>query len=153
MGIDAIHHMSIIYLSTPETFMFQEDIIGHNKFRKADLMTVQKIVIPARTCIPVPLGTASGRRYTPMAAGLKSIKTVANPDCPDLFSQPCLVVPNHLGDVTVLQQNCGDIDMKIARCTAIEFIENLQNDPFKEKHGIYNFLQKHHDIFSLDKVR
>ena len=36
MGIDAILHMSITYLSTSESFLFQEDIIGENKFRKAD---------------------------------------------------------------------------------------------------------------------
>lgn len=42
MGIDAIHHMGITYLTMSETFMFQDDIVGQNKFRKADLMTVQK---------------------------------------------------------------------------------------------------------------
>jgi hypothetical protein len=42
VGIGAIHHMSIIYFSTSESFMFQEDILGEKKFRKADLMTVQK---------------------------------------------------------------------------------------------------------------
>jgi hypothetical protein len=36
MGIDAIHHMSTTYLSTSESFLFQEDIVGQNKFRKAD---------------------------------------------------------------------------------------------------------------------
>ena len=71
MGIDAIHAMGITYLTSSGTFMFQQDIIGENKFRKADLMTVQKIVIPARTSVPVRLGTASGKRQTPMAAGLK----------------------------------------------------------------------------------
>jgi hypothetical protein len=47
MGIDPIHHMNISYLSTSETFLFQEDIIGANKFRKADLMIIQKLIIPA----------------------------------------------------------------------------------------------------------
>jgi hypothetical protein len=120
MVIDVIHHMSITYLSTSESFMFQEDIIGENKSRKADLMTVQKLMIPARTCTPVRLGTASGRRHTPMAAGIKSVTTVGNPDYPALFSQPGLVVPNHQGDV----------DIKIPRCTATAFLENLQNYTF-----------------------
>ncbi len=62
IGIDAIHHMGITYLSTSETFLFQEDIIGENKFRKADLMKVQKTITPART---VRLGTASGQRHMP----------------------------------------------------------------------------------------
>jgi hypothetical protein len=60
IGSDAIHHMGITYLGTSETFLLQEDIIGENKFRKADLMTVQKTIIPARTSVPVRLGTASG---------------------------------------------------------------------------------------------
>jgi hypothetical protein len=68
MGIDAIHHMSITYLSRSEFFVFQEDIIGENKFIKVVLMTVQKTLIPARTSVPVRLGTASGKRHMPMAA-------------------------------------------------------------------------------------
>jgi hypothetical protein len=96
--IDAIHHMSITYLS----FMFIEDIIGENKFRKADLMTAQGITIPARTCVPVRLGTASEQRFTLMAAEIKSVTTVDNPDYPALFSQPGLVVPNYEGDFTIL---------------------------------------------------
>ena len=82
MGIDAIHHMSITYLSMSESFLFQEDIIGENKFRKADLMTVATTFIPARTSVPVRLGTAIGRRHTPMAAGIQSVTTVGNPDFP-----------------------------------------------------------------------
>ncbi len=62
MGIDAIHQKIVTYLSMSETFLFQEDIIGENKFRKADLMIVQQLTIPANTCVPVSLGTASGRR-------------------------------------------------------------------------------------------
>jgi hypothetical protein len=85
MGIDAIDNMSITNLSMSQTFMFQEDIVGEAKFRKADLITVQKITIPARTCVPVRLGMASGRRHTPMAAGLKSVTTICNPDYPALF--------------------------------------------------------------------
>jgi hypothetical protein len=85
--------------------LFQEDIIGENKFRKADLMTVTKTFIPARTSVPVRLGTAIGRRHTPMAAGIQSVTTIGNPDFPALFSQPGLVEPNHQGDVTLLLQN------------------------------------------------
>ena len=136
LGIDGIHNLGITYLSMSQTFMFQDEIIGEAKFRKADLMTVQKINIPARTCVPVRLGTASGRRHTPMAAGLKSVTTIGNPDYPALFAQPGLVVPNHQGDVTLLLQNCGDVDMEIPRCTAIGYLENLQNKSFNEIYAI-----------------
>ncbi len=63
-----------------ESFMFQEEIIGETKFRKADLMTVQKLMIPARTCVPVRLGNASGLRHTSMTAGIKSVTKVENHD-------------------------------------------------------------------------
>ncbi len=49
-----------------------------------------------------------------------------------LLSQPCLVIPNHQGDVTLWLQNCGDEEMEIPRCTAIGFLENLANDTFNE---------------------
>jgi hypothetical protein len=72
MGIDAIHHVSIkTYLSMYESFMFQEDIIRQNKFRKA------------RTCVPVQLGTASLRRLTPMAAEI--FHNCGNPYYPALL--------------------------------------------------------------------
>jgi hypothetical protein len=132
LGIDGIHNLGITYLSMSQTFMFQEDIIGEAKFKKADLMTVQKTNIPARTCVPVRLGMASGRRHTPMAAGLKSVTTIGIPDYPALFAQPGLVVPNHQGDVTVLLQNCGDVEIEIPRCTAIGYLENLQNKSSNE---------------------
>jgi hypothetical protein len=67
-----------------------------------------------------------------MAAGIQSITTVGNPDYPALFSQPGLVVPNQKGDVTILMQKCSDVDMEIPKCTAIGFLENLQNETFKE---------------------
>jgi hypothetical protein len=94
MEIDAIHHLSITYLSTLKSLMFQEDIIKQNKFRKADLMTVQKMAILVRTCVQVRLGTASGRSHKPTAVGFKSLTIVENPDYPALFSQLGLVVPN-----------------------------------------------------------
>jgi hypothetical protein len=115
LGIDGINNLGITYLSISQTFMFQEDIISEAKFRKADLVTVKKTIIPARTCVPVRLGTAIGRRHTPMAAGLKSVTTIGNPNYPALFSQPGLVIPNHQGDVTILLQNCGDVHMEIPR--------------------------------------
>ena len=130
LGIDAIHNLGITYLSMSESFMFQEDIINEAKFRKADLVTVQKTLIPARTGVPVRLGMASGRRHTPMAAGIKSVTTIGNPDYPALFSQPGLVIPNHQGDVTIKLQNCGYVDMEIPRCTTIGYLENLQNNAF-----------------------
>ena len=92
-------------------------------------------MLPARTSVPVRLGTASGQRYTPMVAGIKSVTTVGNPDYPALFSQPGLVVPYQRGDITILLQNCSDADMEIPRCTAIGFLENLQNGTFKEIHA------------------
>jgi hypothetical protein len=94
-------------------------------------MTVQKITIPARTCESVRLGTASGLRDTHMATGIKSVTTVGNPDSA-FFLKPRLVVPNHQGDVTIHLQNCSDVNIKIPRCIAIGFLENLQNDTFKE---------------------
>jgi hypothetical protein len=140
MGIDAIHHMSITYLSMSESLLFQEDIIGENKFK---LMTVKTTLIPARTSVPVRLGTAIGRRHTPMAAGIQSVTTVRNPDFPALFSQPGLVEPNHQGDITLLLQNCSGVDVEIPRCTAIGFLENLQNDTFKQIQAIdHNQLEK-----------
>jgi hypothetical protein len=62
MGIDAIHHMIITYLSMSETFLFQEDIIGQHEFRKADLMIVHKITITERTLVPGKKAYANGSR-------------------------------------------------------------------------------------------
>jgi hypothetical protein len=64
-----------------------------------------------------------------MAARIKSVITVGNPA---LFSQPGLVIPNHQGDVNLLLQNCSEVDMEIPRCTANEFLENLQNYTLKQ---------------------
>jgi hypothetical protein len=55
----------------------------------------------------------------PMAAGIKSVTTVGNPDYPALFSQPGLAIPNHQGDVTILLQIVVMLTMEIPRCTAI----------------------------------
>ena len=74
-------------------------------------MTVAVTKIPAMTTVPVRLGTAIGRRHTAMAAGFKSVSTIANPDFPQLFPHPGLVVPDHQGDVTIMLQNCGTTDM------------------------------------------
>ncbi len=71
-----------------------------------------------------------------MAAGIQSVTTVGNPDFPALFSQPGLVEPNHQGDVTLILQNCSDVDIEIPRCTAIGFLKNLQNDNFKQIQAI-----------------
>jgi hypothetical protein len=99
-------------------------------------MTIQKTLFHARTIVPVRLGTANGRRHTPMAAGIKSATTVGSPEYLALFSKPGLVVTNHQGDVNVILQNCGDIDMEIPRFTAIGFLENLQNDTFKDIYDV-----------------
>jgi hypothetical protein len=53
-----------------------------------------------------------------MAAGIKSVATVKNPDYPALFSQPGSVVPNQQDDIIILLQNYSDVDMGIPRCTA-----------------------------------
>jgi hypothetical protein len=74
-----------------------------------------------------------------VAAGIKSITTVGNPDYPALFLQPRLVVPNIQGDFTILLQNCSDVDKEFPRCTTIGVLENLQNDTFKE---IYEVVEK-----------
>jgi hypothetical protein len=106
-------------------------------------MAVKMTFIPARTSVPVRLGTAIGRRHMPMAAGIQSVTTIGNPDFPALFSQPGLVEPNHQGDVTLLLQNCSDVDIEIPRCTAIGFLENLQNETFKQIQAIdQNQLEK-----------
>jgi hypothetical protein len=44
----------------------------------------------------------------------------------------CLAVPNHQGDITILLQNCVGVDMEVPRCTAIRYLEKLQNNTFKE---------------------
>ena len=67
-----------------------------------------------------------------MAAAFKSVTTVGNNDVLGLLSQPVLVVPNHKGDVTILLQNCTDVDMEFPKCTVIGYIENLDNDEFNE---------------------
>jgi hypothetical protein len=78
-----------------------------------------------------------------MAAGIQSVPTVGNPDFPALFLQPGLVVPNYQGDVTLLLQNCSDVDIEIPRWTAIGFLENLQNETFKQIQAIdQNQLEK-----------
>jgi hypothetical protein len=82
-------------------------------------MIVQEMMITARICIQVRLGTAGGQRHMPMAAEIKSVTIVGNPDCPALLSQPGLVLPNHQGDVTIFLQNCCDVNMEIQRCTTI----------------------------------
>ncbi len=71
-----------------------------------------------------------------MAARLKSVTTIGNTDYPALFSQPGLAVPNYQGDITILLQNCGDVDIEIPRCTAIGYLENLQNKSFNEIYAV-----------------
>ena len=78
------------------------------------------------------LGTAIGRRHKPMVAGFKAVSTIGNPDFPALYTQPGLVVPDHQGDVTIMLQNCSNVDMEIPRCTTIGFLENLKNKCFDE---------------------
>jgi transposase InsO family protein len=67
-----------------------------------------------------------------MAAGFKSISTIANSDFPQVFSQPGLVVPDHTGDVTLILQNCSSQDIEIPRGTTMGFIENLSNQEFEQ---------------------
>jgi hypothetical protein len=43
-----------------------------------------------------------------------------------------LVVPNSEGNVTILLENCGDVDVKIPSCTAVGFLKSKQNRTFKE---------------------
>ncbi len=77
LGIDGIHNLGITYLTETKEFVFQNDIL-QPKFAKADLKTMSVLKIPARTTCPVRLGTAIGRKHTPMAAGFKSVSTVGN---------------------------------------------------------------------------
>jgi hypothetical protein len=59
-------------------------------------MTLQRITILTRTSVPDGLATASGRRHTPMATGLKLVTILGNPDYPALSSQPGLVADKEL---------------------------------------------------------
>jgi hypothetical protein len=129
LGFDGIHNLGITYQTETKEFMVQNDIL-HAKFSKADLRTLSVLKIPARTKSPVRLGTTTGARHTPMAAGFKSVSTVGNIDHPQLFAQPGLVIPDHLGDVTIMLQNMSDVDIEIPRCTTIGSIENLNNEYF-----------------------
>ena len=131
LGIDAIDNLGITYLSRTKEFVFQETL-KQSRFAKADLRTVSVLKLPAHTSCPVRLGTSCGKRHTPMAAGLKSVSTIGNLDFPQIFAQPGLVIPNHQGDVTVLMQNCSDMDIEIPRDTVVGYIENLQNESFEE---------------------
>jgi hypothetical protein len=45
---------------------------------------------------------------------------------------PGLVVSDHQGDVTIMQQNMSDVDIEIPQCTTIGLIENLNNDYFNK---------------------
>ena len=113
LGIDAIHNLGVAYLSIPEEFVFQTEVM--KRYKKADLQTQRIVKIPAHTACQVRLGTAVGRKHSPMAAGFKSISTIANLDFPQVFSQPGLVVPDHQGDVTLILQNCSGQDIEIPR--------------------------------------
>ena len=130
LGIDAIHNLGLAYLSIPDEFVFQTDVM--KKYKKADLQTQRIVKIPAHTACQVRLGTAVGRKHSPMAAGFKSISTIANPDFPQIFSQPGLVVPDHQGDITLILQNCSSQDIEIPRGTTVGFIENLSNQEFDQ---------------------
>ena len=131
LGIDAIDNLGITYLSRTKEFLFQEDI-KKEKFERADLNTVKLIHIPAHTTCPIRLASSTGRRHTPMAAGLKCVTTIGTLDFPMLFSQPGLVVPNHQGDVTIMLQNCSDQDIEIPRNTTLGYLENLNNKEFNK---------------------
>jgi dUTPase len=111
--------------------MFQNEILQF-KFSQADLKTVSVKKIPAKTTCPVRLGTATGSRQTPMAAGSKSVSTMGNIDNPQLFTQSGLVVSDHQGDVTIMLQNMSDVDIEIPQCTTIGFISNLDNEYFNK---------------------
>ena len=67
-----------------------------------------------------------------MAAGIKSVSTIGNPDFPQIFSQPGLVTPNHQGDVTLILQNCSNQAIEIPRGMSLGFNENLRNTEFGE---------------------
>ena len=137
LGIDAIDNLGITYLSRKKEFYFQNALLAKsNRYEKADLQTVHSMTIPAHTSCPMRFGTSIGRRHTPMAAGFKSVSTIASMEFPMIFAQPGLVIPDHQGDVTLLIQNCSDQDVEIPRCTTLGFIENLKNTEFKEIHEI-----------------
>ena len=100
------------------------------KFDRAELNTVKLMFIPAQTTCPIRLASYTGRRHTPMAAGLKCETTIGNLVFPMLFAQPGLVIPNHQLDVTIMLQNCSDQDIKIPSNTTLGYLENLMNECF-----------------------
>jgi hypothetical protein len=67
--------------------VFQGEIL-QSKFLKVYLKTVSVLKVAVITTCAVRLGTAIGKRHTPMAAGLKSDSTIGNIDHPQLFAQP-----------------------------------------------------------------
>ena len=86
LGIDAIHNLGIAYLSIPDEFIFQTEVM--KRYKKADLQTQRIVKILDHTACQVRLGTAVGRKHSPMAAGFKSITTIANLDFPQIFLNP-----------------------------------------------------------------
>ena len=130
LGINAIDNLSITYLSNSKSFVWQSDM--SSKYNKADLQTTKCLKLEPLTAYQVRLGTSIGKRHSPMAAGIKSVSTIGNPDFPQIFSQPGLVTPNHQGDVTLILQNCSNQAIEIPRGTSLGFIENLRNTEFGE---------------------
>jgi hypothetical protein len=81
-------------------------------------MIIQKLIIPAWTSV-----AAWQQELNPLQQW--EILTTLH------FSHNLvLVIPYHQGDVTIMLQNYGDVDMEIPRCTAIGILENLQSDTF-----------------------
>ena len=128
LGINAIDSLSITYLSNTKSFVWQSEM--SDKYKRADLQTTKVLKLEPLTAYQVRLGTSIGKRHSPMAAGIKSVSTIGNPDFPQIFSQPGLVTPNHQGDVTLILQNCSNQAIEIPRGTSLGFIENLGNTEF-----------------------
>jgi hypothetical protein len=123
--------MSITYLSTSDSFVFQEDIKGGKQIQKNWLDDSPKNIDPGKDKCTSKTGHSQWTKAYTYGSRNQICTTVGNPEHPALFSQPGLVVPNHQGDVTILLQNCSDVDMEILRCMAVGFLENVKNDTFK----------------------
>jgi hypothetical protein len=74
-------------------------------FQKADLRVINTQKIPARTGVPVKLGTTIGNSQDKMSNGDVAVTTISSMDFQCLFAQPGLVSPDHQGQVMLILQN------------------------------------------------
>jgi hypothetical protein len=74
-------------------------------FQKADPRVVNTIKIAAHTGVPVKLGTTINNSQKLLQHSLVAVTTISSMDFPCLFAQPCLVIPDHQGQVMFILHN------------------------------------------------